>query len=235
MGAEKTIPIFPLGVVLMPNMFLPLHIFEERYKLMIGECLETGQDFGIVYFSSKQMKRVGCSAQILKVMRHYQNGEMDILTIGKSRFLIKEVYDAKAYLEAKIVHFDDEPEAEDAELTRLASEGINFLHELNAILGTQLDDVAMDRSDLKRISFLISSNDGFTPSEKQKLLEMTSTKRRLSDSVLALRKVIQRAQLTREIEKTIRGNGDLKKLLTKYGIKETTTASNKEGIAFELT
>ncbi|MFO7739652.1 MAG: LON peptidase substrate-binding domain-containing protein [Desulfatiglandaceae bacterium] len=235
MGAEKTIPIFPLGVVLMPTMFLPLHIFEERYKLMIGECLETGQDFGIVYFSSKQMKRVGCSAQILKVMRHYQNGEMDILTIGKSRFLIKEVYDAKAYLEAKIVHFDDEPEAEDAELTRLASEGINFLHELNAILGTQLDDAAMDRSDLKRISFLISSNDGFTPSEKQKLLEMTSTKRRLSDSVLALRKVIQRAQLTREIEKTIRGNGDLKKLLTKYGIKETTTASNKEGIAIELT
>jgi Lon protease-like protein len=224
MDAANTIPLFPLGVVLMPNMFLPLHIFEERYKLMIGECLEKGQDFGIVYFSSRTMRRVGCSAQILKVMRRYENGEMDILTIGKSRFLIKEVYDTKAYLQAKIVHFDDESTPEDAELSRLASEGLHFLRELNTILGTELDDAAVDRSDLQRISFLISSNDGFTPSEKQKLLEMTSTKKRLSDSVSALQKVIQRAQLTREIEKAIRGNGDLKKLLDKYGVKESGNA-----------
>jgi Lon protease-like protein len=202
-------------------MFLPLHIFEDRYKLMIGECLEYGQDFGIVNFSTRKMRRVGCSAQILKVMRRYDKGEMDILTVGESRFLIKEIYDTKAYLEAKIVHFDDEPEEENEDLNRLASEGINFLRELNAILGTELDYASVDRSDLKRVSFLISSNDGFTPSEKQKLLEMTSTKKRLSDSVLALQKVIQRAKLTRDIEKTIRGNGDLKKLLDKYGIKET--------------
>lgn len=48
LGLNATIPLFPLNVVLFPGMMLPLHIFEERYKVMIKECLETGQSFGVV-------------------------------------------------------------------------------------------------------------------------------------------------------------------------------------------
>jgi ATP-dependent Lon protease len=143
---------------------------------------------------------------------------MDIITIGKQRFLIKEVYDTKAYLEATVIYFDDEPEEESEDLSRLANEGINSLEELNRILGIKSDQNEKAHLDLKEMSFLISRNEGFTLSEKQKLLEMTSTKKRLKDSVRALQKVIQRARLTREIEGIIRGNGDLKKLLDKYGI-----------------
>jgi len=218
MNTEQIMPLFPLGVVLLPDMLLTLHIFEERYKEMIGRCLDTNSDFGIVYFVDGQIRRAGCSSQILKVTHRYENGEMDIITIGKQRFLIKEVYDTKAYLEATVIYFDDEPEAESEDLSRLANEGINSLEEMNRRLGIKSDKNEKAHLNSKEMSFLISRNEGFTLSEKQKLLEMTSTKKRLKDSVRALQKVIQRARLTREIEGIIRGNGDLKKLLDKYGI-----------------
>jgi len=218
MNTEQIMPLFPLGVVLLPNMLLPLHIFEERYKEMIGKCLEADQDFGIVYFNDGEIRRAGCSAQILKVTRRCENGEMDIITIGKQRFIIRDVYETRAYLEAKVVYFDDEPEEESEDVRRLAGEGITFLEELNRILGLESDHSETAHLDPKGMSFLISRNEGFTLSEKQRLLEMTSTRKRLQDSVSALQKVIQRARLTREIEGIIRANGDLKKLLEKYGI-----------------
>ena len=108
MVAEVVIPLFPLGVVLLPEMPLPLHIFEERYKLMIGECLEDDREFGIVYFDGTQVKNVGCTARILKVMRRYDDGKIDIMTIGEKRFYIREIHETKAYLEATIVYFDDD-------------------------------------------------------------------------------------------------------------------------------
>ena len=218
MTTEQIIPLFPLGVVLLPEMLLPLHIFEERYKEMISLCLETDQDFGIVYFDDGEIRRVGCSAQILKVTRRYKNGEMDIIVIGKQRFIIKEVYDTKAYLDSMVVYFDDDPEEESEDLRRLAMQGVSSLEELNRIQGIESDRNETAHPNSKEMSFLISRNEGFTLSEKQKLLEMTSTRKRLRDSVRALQKVIQRARLTREIEGIIRGNGDLKKLLEKYGI-----------------
>ena len=220
MYAEIIIPLFPLGVVLLPEVFLPLHIFEERYKSMISECLAEHKEFGIVYFSGSEMKKVGCSAQILKVLRRYENGEMDIMTVGKNRFFIKEIYETKAYLEARVVHFDDEPEEENEELRPLATRGIKYLRELQTVLRAKWDGRPLAHVDAKRISFLISGNDGFTLAEKQRLLEMTSTRKRLEDSIAALQKVIHRAWLTQEIEEIISGNGDLKKALEKYGIEE---------------
>ena len=82
MQSENTIPLFPLGLVLLPQMPLPLHIFEERYKLMIGECLRENRQFGIVYFNGTDIQTAGCTASILKVMKRYEDGRLDILTRG---------------------------------------------------------------------------------------------------------------------------------------------------------
>ena len=76
------IPLFPLGLVLLPQMPLPLHIFEERYKLMIGECLEKNEEFGIVYFNGTDIQAIGCTASIHKVVKRYNDGRLDILTRG---------------------------------------------------------------------------------------------------------------------------------------------------------
>jgi Lon protease-like protein len=220
MNAEIEIPLFPLGVVLLPETLLPLHIFEERYKEMIGQCLAESKEFGVVYFSGDEINRIGCSAQIVKLLKHYDNGEMDIVTVGTNRFFIKELDETRAYFQAKIVLFDDDPEEETEDLKKLAISGINLLEELRSITGGESDKALFEEeSDIKKVSFLISGNDGFRPTEKQNFLEMTSTKKRLKNAVGALDKVIQRARLSLEIQKTINGNGDAKKIMVKYGLK----------------
>jgi Lon protease-like protein len=216
MPEKNTIPLFPLGVVLMPYMPLPLHIFEERYKTMICECLEENKEFGIVYFNGSKTHKIGCSAQIAEVLKRYENGELDIIAVGKSRFFIKELYDTKPYLEAKVVFFDDEPEEENWEYIELARQGIEFLEELDRMTGEVKDYGAPEELGVKQISFLISECEGFTLKEKQRLLEMTSTKSRLKSGVKALQKVLQRAQLTQEIQDIISGNGNIKKILKTY-------------------
>ena len=127
MNKKFTIPLFPLGVVLMPHVALPLHIFEERYKTMNGECLENNEVFGVIYFDGNQISRVGCTAQIVEVLKVYDNGEMDIITVGRNRFLLSAIYDEKPYLEADVIDYDDLPEKGSEELTRLAKQGLKFL------------------------------------------------------------------------------------------------------------
>ena len=214
------IPLFPLGVVLLPETFLPLHIFEERYKKMIGECLAENKEFGIVYFNGNEINKIGCCAQIVKLLKRYDDGEMDIITVGTKRFFIKELDETKACFQAKIVIFDDDPEEDTEELKHLAASGIKLLKELKNVTGGEWDNTAFkDESDIKKMSFLISGNDGFTADEKQKFLEMTSTGKRLKQAVRALKKVIQRARLNLEIEEIIHGNGDAKKIMMTYDIK----------------
>lgn len=217
MNSDMIIPIFPLNVVLMPDMALPLHIFEERYKTMIGECLEEGREFGIVYVSGDEIRKVGCTAKILKVLKRYEGGEMDIITMGENRFFIKELYDNKPYIEAKILLFDDVPEEESSELRALSQEGIESLKELDSITGTLRDYGALQDLGTKRVSFEISGSERLPLEDKQQLLEMTSTSERLTIGVRSLHKALERTRLDKEIQKIIRGNGNIKGFMAPYG------------------
>ncbi len=111
---ENLLPLFPLEVVLLPEETLPLHIFEERYKKMITECLEaqaagTGQqEFGVVRAKEQALSTTGCTAHIVNVTRRYEDGRMDILTVGKRRFEILMTNDERTYLRGAVEYFDDE-------------------------------------------------------------------------------------------------------------------------------
>src|SRR5437868_4773819 len=116
MQETEILPLFPLGLVLFPGMILPLHIFEERYKLMISECIEQNKNFGIVYYKGDKVCSTGCSARVLNITQKYDDGSMDILTEGMDRFNIQSTSDAKPYLEAKVNYFDDGFESDIDEL-----------------------------------------------------------------------------------------------------------------------
>jgi Lon protease-like protein len=209
MQLEATIPLFPLGLVLFPGTLLPLHIFEERYKLMIGKCLKENQEFGIVYFNSAAIQTVGCTAKILKVLKHYEDGRLDILTRGRQRFSISELFNQQAYLEARVTFFDDEA-LDDKYLSQdLAERGINFLKQVASGLEAEADDDVAEDMDFKSLSFLLAGSEGFSPEEKQRFLEMTSTSERFAKGVAALEKIIERMKITDEIHKIIGGNGNL--------------------------
>ncbi len=112
MAGVMKIPLFPLDVVLFPGAALPLHIFEERYKLMVAGCLERKSPFGVVRAKSEGLAVVGCTAAIVTVLERYSDGRMDILCEGGDRFEIEALDNSRDYLQAEVDTFaDDEREA----------------------------------------------------------------------------------------------------------------------------
>lgn len=209
--SQNTIPLFPLGLVLMPEMPLPLHIFEERYKLMIGECVSENKEFGIVYFNGTDIQTVGCTASIESILKRYDDGRLDILTRGMTRFVIKEMYDLKLYLEAEVTFFDDGFERNTEACKALADKGMALLEQFSGISDIQEEYSSTEDLDFQSISFFIAGCEGFSYEEKQQFLEMSSTHERLKKSVGSLARIIERTKITAEIQKIIRGNGNMKR------------------------
>ncbi|MGH9758400.1 MAG: LON peptidase substrate-binding domain-containing protein [Candidatus Acidiferrales bacterium] len=109
---SSRIMLFPLDVVLFPGMTLPLHIFEERYKLMVARCLREKTQFGIVLAGEKGIATTGCTARIQEVMKTYPDGRMDILTAGIDVYSIQIVIEEKEYYEADVNFPGEEPSLE---------------------------------------------------------------------------------------------------------------------------
>jgi Lon protease-like protein len=102
------IPLFPLDAVLFPGSALPLHIIEERYREMVGECLTENKPFGVVRADGDQMAIVGCTATIVRVLERYHDGRMDILCEGSRRFEIEGLDESRTFLQADVGFFEDE-------------------------------------------------------------------------------------------------------------------------------
>jgi Lon protease-like protein len=118
------IPLFPLDVVLFPGASLPLHIFEERYKEMIGICIEDESTFGVVRAQQEGLAVIGCTARILRVLRGYDDGRLDILCQGDARFEIEMLENSRSFLEAEVDFFRDDG----AEASREEREECAALH-----------------------------------------------------------------------------------------------------------
>ncbi|MGA3189762.1 MAG: LON peptidase substrate-binding domain-containing protein [Bryobacteraceae bacterium] len=105
------LPLFPLQVVLLPGAELPLHIFEDRYKEMIGEAIRDRMEFGVILASEKGIVNTGCTAMIDKVLHEYPDGRMDILARGRRRFEIMMLNEERSFLRGSVEFFDDEEES----------------------------------------------------------------------------------------------------------------------------
>lgn len=95
--------------MLFPSTLLPLHIFEPRYKEMIGECLAQKKPFGVVRAQGEAVAEIGCTAEIVEVVKRYPDGKLDIHTVGRRRFEVVEVNSERSFLQAEIMFVDDEP------------------------------------------------------------------------------------------------------------------------------
>lgn len=101
-------PLFPLQVVVFPRTPLPLHIFEERYKEMVGEAIRNQTEFGIVLAKEENLASVGCTVVVDRVLKEYPDGRMDIVASGRRRFEILALNDEKPYLRGEVQFFDDD-------------------------------------------------------------------------------------------------------------------------------
>lgn len=106
--ASRLIPLFPLQVVVFPRTRLPLHIFEERYKEMVGNAIRDNSEFGVVLAKEDGIVNAGCTVQVEKVLHMYPDGRLDIITRGNRRFEIVSLSEEKQYLQAEVNFYDDD-------------------------------------------------------------------------------------------------------------------------------
>jgi Lon protease-like protein len=215
MTASHKIPLFPLGLVLLPDMPLPLHIFEQRYKQMISDCLAGDRPFGIVLFDGQSIRSVGCMARITEVIKRYDDGRLDIMTRGGERFVIQELIEDQAYMEARVFFFDDGEEEQSHDLKAVVESALTLLKEMVDVDISFDPENFGDRISPQRLSYAIAALEGFSPVERQGFLEMTDASERLKMCVQALSRLVARNRLTGEIQKMIGGNGHPPKRILK--------------------
>lgn len=204
------IPVFPLGLVLMPRMPLPLHIFEERYQRMISDCLETDSPFGVLLHTGTTIQTVGCMARIESVINRYDDGRMDILTVGTERFRVSAMYESKVYLEADVDVLRDEPLPDELTETivQLSEAAMADLAEFARVAGYEVDEQILKDLRPEELSFLLATTDVFSTEEKQQLIELRSTPERMRRAARALDAGRERRAMTNRIREIIGENSD---------------------------
>ena len=111
---RERFPLFPLGIVLLPTEIVPLHIFEERYKLMIGECVEEESEFGIVWLADDGLREVGCTARVAQVLERMDDGRMNILAQGGCPFRLLRRIEELPYPAGDVELLDDLDEGDES-------------------------------------------------------------------------------------------------------------------------
>ncbi|MGA2096127.1 MAG: LON peptidase substrate-binding domain-containing protein [Candidatus Acidiferrum sp.] len=124
------IPLFPLNVVLLPGADLPLHIFEPRYLDMVNHCLKEKSVFGMLLALPKGVARVGCTAEILEVVKREEDDTLDILAVGRSPFRVLELYSENPLAEGDVDYLEDREVPPSAALQRELTELYETCHTL---------------------------------------------------------------------------------------------------------
>ena len=219
------IPLFPLpNLVLCPQVAVPLHIFEDRYKLMINRCIDQADVFGLVLLNEEadqenedNILRVGVTARVVQVDR-LDEGRLNILCAGESRFRILEFTGNAPYWTADVEFFDDDPEGAESEGVHEAYHTVSTLYRKATELTSQLKEMEIPQLDLPdspvALSYMVSYVLDLGAARKQELLESTSTLFRLRSLVDDLETAVAQLQIQvarqRLAHKAVR-NGDLGK------------------------
>jgi Lon protease-like protein len=194
------LPLFPLEIVVFPGAPLPLHIFEPRYKEMIGECLSQNRAFGMVRAKENALSAIGCSASIIEVIKKYEDGRLDIAAEGTQRFEIIQVNQERSFLQAEVAFFEDEPST----LSKNAADTVIQLHEqLIAVMGQTIE---VER-DAAYLSFRLAQDLPVDLDFKQTLLEIKSEAERIELLTEYYRATIPKIENSLRVRQRASGNG----------------------------
>ena len=194
------LPLFPLEIVVFPGAPLPLHIFEPRYKEMIGECLSHNRPFGMVRAKENALSAIGCSARIVTVIKKYEDGRLDIAAEGAQRFEIIQVNQERSFLQAEVAFFEDEPSM----VSKASADTVIQLHEqLFAVMG---QTVEVDR-DAAYLSYRLAQDLPVDLDFKQTLLEMKSEAERVEILTEYYRATIPKVENSLRVRQRASGNG----------------------------
>jgi Lon protease-like protein len=197
-------PLFPLGIVALPHELVPLHIFEERYRTMISECLEQGREFGIVWAGDDGVRPVGCAVEITEVLERMDDGRLNILTRGTRPFRIVDERHDLPYPAGTVEFLEDKHESLDAKTRDTA-------HEAYGSLVEQATDRTPDADELNAMTaYQMAATVDFGLDAKQGLLDLRSENARLRLVTRLFRAASRRLQFIERAQARARSNGKVR-------------------------
>jgi Lon protease-like protein len=197
-------PLFPLGIVLLPEEVVPLHIFEERYKLMIGQCLEEEREFGIVWLSDSGLRDIGCSAAITELLETLDDGRMNILVRGTRPFRLLRRIEDLPYPAGDIELLDDDG-------TEPAPASLEETRERYAELVERLTESRPDDAQLDSLgAYGIAATIDFAHDAKQSLLESRSEDARLAMLSELISAAMKRVDYVERAGERAKSNGKIR-------------------------
>jgi Lon protease-like protein len=200
----RDFPLFPLGLVALPGELIPLHIFEERYKTMMSECLREDREFGIVWLSDDGLREIGCACEIERVLERMDDGRMNLLTRGTRPFRVVERQGHLAYPAGVIEFLEDRPDSPDEELLSGAHEAYGEL----VRRATDRDPEASELVDMT--AYDMAATVDFGLDAKQGLLDLRSENARLRLVTRLFRAAIKRLDFVDRAQARARSNGKVR-------------------------
>src|SRR5438270_4592952 len=201
---SRDFPPFPVGLVALPGELIPLHIFEERYKAMMNDCLDDEREFGIVWLSDDGLREIGCACEIENVLERMEDGRMNLLARGTRPFRVVERQGHLAYPAGIVEFVEDRPDAPDAELARAA-------HEAYGDLVRRATDRDPDEQELSGMgAYAMAATVDFGLDAKQGLLDLRSENARLRLVTRLFRAALKRLDLVDRAQERAQANGKVR-------------------------
>jgi Lon protease-like protein len=200
------IGLFPLNLVLVPGEQAPLHIFEPRYRELISECLDFGNDFGLLLEDDEGMREVGTRCKVVEVIDRFPDGRLNVVVEATERFQLLEVTDGRAFRTAEIETLPDES---DTPLEDEVEEVLAAYARVVAAAEADLEDLDLDADS---VAYQIAARIDFGTEVKQGLLELRSERERVIKLAPMLNQAAEAVEREREIRTRAAGNGRVEPL-----------------------
>ena len=171
--AARELGLFPLGTVLVPGELMPLHVFEERYKDLVADCLEHEQPFGLVYADEDGAREVGTRAKVVHVLERFDDGRLNVVVAGGERFRVSALTRGRSFITAEVDPLEDEPATPSPEDAERALAAFRRLADTVEAQPQEPDPTSPE------LSFELAARVELPTSPKQDLLELRNEPARL--------------------------------------------------------
>jgi Lon protease-like protein len=202
----EEIGLFPLGIVLLPGERVPLHIFEPRYRELIGECLELEREFGLVFADDDGMRRIGTRAAVVDVVERFDDGRLNVVVEGRERFELHGLTGGRSFQTGDVEPLVDDGAGPSPEQVENA---LAVLRRVADLAEAELDQEVLSPSG-DTPSFELAARVMLEPKLKQQLLEERSEPARLQRLAGLLEAAAKALQDRRAAAKLAAGNGRLR-------------------------
>jgi Lon protease-like protein len=200
------IGLFPLNLVLVPGEQAPLHIFEPRYRELIGECLDFGNDFGLLLEDDEGMREVGTRCNVIEVIDRFPDGRLNVVVEATARFQLLEVTAGRSFRTAEVQTLPDESDTPSEDEVE---EVLAAYARVVAAAEAELDDLDLDADS---VAYQIAARIDFGTEVKQGLLELRSERERVVKLAPMLNQAAEAVEREREIRTRASGNGRVEPL-----------------------